>query len=193
MHESDEVIYSRFLKERNENDLRTLLERHRESLILFLLGYVRNAEDAEELMMDAFAVAASGTAFFSGRSSFKTWLFAIGRNKARSFLRKKRGIFISLKEVPGVEAELQTTETPEEALIRDEEHRHLYEAMETLPDEYRQVLYLLYFEDMRTEEVCAVMKKNKKQIYNLTERGRKALKEALEQKGFPNTIRQQGA
>ena len=189
MRETDEVIYHRSLKERNENDLRTLLERHRESLILFLFGYVRNAEDAEELMMDAFAVAASGTAFFSGRSSFRTWLFAIGRNKARSFLRKKRGVFLSLKEVPGVEAELQTGETPEEELIRDEEHRHLYEAMETLPDEYRQVLYLLYFEEMRTEEICAVMKKTKKQVYNLTERGRKALRDALEQMGFRNTVR----
>ena len=189
MHETDEVIYSRFLKERNENDLRTLLERHRESLSLFLHGYVRNAEDAEELMMDAFAVAASGTASFSGRSSFRTWLFAIGRNKARSFLRKKRGVFISLKEVPGAEAELAAGETPEEALIRDEEHRHLYEAMETIPDEYRQVLYLLYFEEMSADEVCAVMKKTKKQIYNLTERGRKALKEALEQKGFRDAAR----
>ena len=188
MRETDEIIYSRFLKERDEKDLCILLERHRESLMLFLFGYVHNSEDAEELMMDAFAVAASGTASFSGRSSFKTWLFAIGRNKARSFLRKKRGVFISLKEIPGAEAELQTGETPEDALLRDERHRHLYAAMETLPDEYRQVLHLLYFEEMSTEEVCAVMKKTKKQVYNLTERGRKALKDALEQAGYHDAI-----
>ena len=73
-----------------EEDLRILLERHREGLTLFLFGFVRNMEDAEELMLDAFAIAASGTSRFSGSSSFKTWLFAIGRNQAMSMLRKNR-------------------------------------------------------------------------------------------------------
>ena len=40
-------------------------------------------EDAEELMMDSFAEVAAGRTLFSGRSSFKTWLFAVARNKAR--------------------------------------------------------------------------------------------------------------
>lgn len=55
MQESDETLYGRFMAEKNENDLRILLERHRESLILFLNGYVRNLKDAEELMLDAYA------------------------------------------------------------------------------------------------------------------------------------------
>ena len=72
--EKDELIYRRFLTSGKENDLRILLERHREGLVLFLMGYVGNEEDAEELMMDAFAVVASRTSTFSGKSSFKTWL-----------------------------------------------------------------------------------------------------------------------
>ena len=39
MQETDETLYGRFMAEKNENDLRILLERHRESLILFLNGY----------------------------------------------------------------------------------------------------------------------------------------------------------
>ena len=92
MHENDEQIYKRFLRERDDRDLCLLLERHRESLFLFLLGLVHNAEDAEELMMDAFAVAASGTAGFAGRSSFKTWLFSIGKKMALMRLRDRRTI-----------------------------------------------------------------------------------------------------
>ena len=68
MHETDEQIYSRFLAEGCEDDLRILLERHRDGLILFLFSFVHNMEDAEELMLDAFAEAAAG-AGFSGRSS----------------------------------------------------------------------------------------------------------------------------
>ena len=64
MGETDERVYQRYLAG-EEDALRVLLERHREGLTLFLLSYVRNMEDAEELMLDAFAVAASGTARFS--------------------------------------------------------------------------------------------------------------------------------
>ena len=188
LREKDEILYRRFLSERSENDLRILLERHRESLLLFLMGYVGNEEDAEELMMDAFAVIASGTSAFSGRSSFKTWLFGIARNQAKMFLRKKKGFFFSLEEMlektrkePVSESQ---SDTPELSLLRKEQNKELYLALETLPPLYRQVLYLLYFEKMSTDEAALVMRKSKKQIYNLTERGRKALKEKLEGMDF---------
>lgn len=48
-------------------------------------------EDAEDIMLYAFAEAASGTAVFSGRSSFKTWLFSIGRNQARKGQTQEAG------------------------------------------------------------------------------------------------------
>ena len=56
--------------------------------------------------------------------------------------------------------------------------------MTSLPEDYRQALYLLYFEGMSQEEARAVMGKTKEQMYNLVKRGRKALREALERKGF---------
>ena len=80
MHETDELIYSRYLAEHSDDDFRILLERHRESLMLFLMSFVHNMEDAEELMLDAYAEVAAGTSF-SGKSSFKTWLFSIGKKR----------------------------------------------------------------------------------------------------------------
>lgn len=57
----------------------------------------------------------------------------------------------------------------------------------SLKAEYRQILILLYFEDMSYEEIERIMGKNRKQIYNLAERGRRALREELERKGFDDT------
>ncbi len=181
MHETDEILYSRFLREEREEDLRVLLERHREGLTLFLFGFVRNMEDAEELMLDAFAVAASGTSRFSGSSSFKTWLFAIGRNLAMSMLRKNRLRFSPLEEESAAAADTADLE-----LLQKERNRQLYDALEKLPPDYRQVLYLLYFEDMSHEEAARVMKKTRKQIYNLAARGKKTLRDILEGMGFEN-------
>lgn len=173
--ETDEVIYSRYLKDGGSDDLRALLERHRESLTLFIYGFVRNMEDAEDIMLSAFAAAAAGSSSFSGKSSFRTWLFGIGRNLARKHLRETRRIY-------GMTGSLDDPDVreAEDELIREESRRELYEAMSMLPDDYRNALYLVYFEDMSHDEVARVMHKTKKQVYNLVFRGKQSLREILE-------------
>ena len=181
MPETDEVIYKRFLKERKDDDLRTLMMRHREGLAFFLFGFLHNMDDAEDIMLDTFAVAASGTSRFSGKSSFKTWLFSIGRNRAMKLLRKKKPFMFSVDETGGTEG---TADSPEGGILDGERNRHLYKAMNELKDEYRQTLFLIYFEQMSIEEAAAVLKKTPKQVYNLSYRGKDALKKQLERSGF---------
>ena len=178
MHDTDEAIYSRFLADRREEDFRVLLERHRDSLTLFLYGYVHNMEDAEELMLDAFAEAAAG-AHFSGRSSFKTWLFSVGKNLALQSLRRQRSLRNRQEDAAAADAP-----PPELDLLREERSLQLYQALRQLKAEYRQVLILLYFEEMSPEEAGRVMAKSRRQIYHLAERGRQALRERLERMGF---------
>ena len=178
MGETDERVYQRYLAG-EEDALRVLLERHREGLTLFLLSYVRNMEDAEELMLDAFAVAASGTARFSGRSSFKTWLYGIGKNLAGKQIRKQHLHFHALSDA----ADPSEKEMPELAVLKGERDRQLYEAIRRLPEDYRRVIYLLELEGMSAEEAARVLGKTRRQIYNLSYRGKMALKEALKGMG----------
>lgn len=178
---ADEIIYSRFLKEQDETLLAELLDRHGQSLVLFLNGMVQNMEDAEELMLDSFAVIASGTVHYTVRkdSTFKTWLFAIARNKAKMLLRKRKFVFTSIDEEVLADKNL-----PESEVFDKEERKELYKALSEINKDYRQVLYLTYFEDMKPEEIARVLNKSIKQIYNLTARGREALKTVLERNGF---------
>lgn len=178
---ADEIIYSRFLKEQDETLLAELLDRHGQSLVLFLNGMVQNMEDAEELMLDSFAVIASGTVHYTVRkdSTFKTWLFAIARNKAKMLLRKRKFVFTSIDEEVLADKNL-----PESEIFEKEERKELYKALSEINKDYRQVLYLTYFEDMKPEEIARVLNKSIKQIYNLTARGREALKTVLLRNGF---------
>ena len=181
MNETDEKLYMRFLENGDSDDLRVLLERYNESLTLFIYGFIHDMEDAEELMLDAFAVAASGTARFRNRSSFRTWLFAIGRNLALKHLRKQK-----VQAMP-IHEEIMTEDHHSDLgleMLRKERDAMLYSALEQLNPDYRQALYLLYFEDMTADEAAAVMGKNKKQFYNLTNRGKAALKSILERMGM---------
>ncbi len=180
MIETDELIYRRFLAEHNEEDFRVLLERYREGLVLFLYGYVHSMEDAEDLMLDAFAHAASG-ARFSGRSSFKTWLFSIGKNLAYMHLRKRRP-FLQHRDAAD-----EASPAPELSILKEERKQQLYQAIQKLHEDYRQILILLYFEDMSCEEAGRVMGKNRRQVYHLADRGKAALKTELERMGVELT------
>lgn len=179
MYMNDEDIYKRFLEYHNNEDFRILLERHREGLLLFLMSFVHNMDDAEELMLDAFAEVASARSFLA-KSSFKTWLYSIGKHQALMLFRKNRRL-VSLDENMSDESR---DNTPELEIMNRERNQTLYLAMKKLNDEYRQVLTLLYFEEMSLEEIEKIMGKSRKQIYNLTERGKKALRTELERMGI---------
>lgn len=181
MPETDAQLYRQYLTEGDEDALKSLYIKYKENLILFLYGMVQNMDDAEELMMDTFAVLASGTARYKSRedASFKTWLYAIAKNQARMFLRRqKKGV--DMNEVQVEKAE----EEPEKELILTERNVQLYKALKGLDEEYRQVLFLLYFEELKPQEISRIMKKSIKQVYNLTARGKKALKATLERMGY---------
>ena len=60
----------------------------------------------------------------------------------------------------------------------------LYEALGTINPEYRQALHLTYFEGMSADEVADVLKKNRKQVYNLISRGKESLRNKLIEMGF---------
>ena len=187
MNERDEILYNRFLKEKNEEALLVLIKRHRDSLTLFLNGFVHDMDTAQELALDSFAEIAAGPTLFSGRSSFRTWLFSIGKNLALKYIRKQKRI------LPMAETQDEDTDPavfPEMEILKDERNRQLYEALSKINEDYRRILVLLYFEDMSVDEAARIMGKNKKQIYNLADRGKKALKEELQKTGFEYEIDQ---
>ena len=65
-----------------------------------------------------------------------------------------------------------------------ERRRELFDAMKELNAEYRETLFLTYFEEMNRGEVAAAMGKSEKQVSVLLYRGKYALKTVLEKKGI---------
>ena len=60
----------------------------------------------------------------------------------------------------------------------------MHHALHNLKPEYRQALYLVYFEDFNNAEVALIMKKSSRQIVNLLYNAKNALKKELERGGF---------
>ena len=179
-----EEIYIRYITEYDDKDLEALLAAYRDGLYLFLLGYVKNEEDAEELLMDTFAKLAVDKPSFEKRknASFKSWLYAIARNNALMHIRRHR-----MEAVPLDEGMVSDAYTPESALLVDEKNRMLYRALSALKAEYRRALMLLYIEGLSHDEIARAMGLRQRQVYNLIDRGKKALKKTLNELGMDDS------
>ena len=96
-------------------------------------------------------------------------------------LRKRRRVHeLSLDDF----YEASDKEDIERNHIHGENKRLLYGAMEELHGDYRQVLYLVYFENFGVAETAEIMHKSERQIYNLMYRAKASLKKTLEKEGF---------
>ena len=173
--------YSRFLGGDNAG-LEDIIAEYKESLVLYLVGFCGNMTDAEELMEDVFVKLVVDKPAFKGKSSFKTWLFAIAGNVARDHLRRiKRHKNVSLSEASEIPSD-------EEDLLRDhfqdENKIMVRRCMDKLKPEYKQVLYLSYFEGFSNTDTARIMKKTNRQIENLLYRAKKSLENELRKEGF---------
>ncbi len=173
--------YRRFL-DGDDKGIVEIVRDYKDGLILFLNGYVRNIHTAEELAEDTFFRIMIKKPRFSERSSFKSWLYGIGRNVAVDHIRKSRkSAAISAEDA---ENYLSDEYDLERSYIKEEQRISVHRALKKLPQDYRQIIWLVFFEGLSNEESAAVMKKNSRQIRNLLYRAKLSLKSELEKEGF---------
>lgn len=174
--------YRRFL-DGDEKGFVEIVRDYKDGLILYLNSFVDNLSVAEELTEDTFVRLGIKKPHFSERSSFRTWLYAVGRNIAIDYLRKQ-----SKRETVPIDecTEIADIELLENAYLREERKIITHRAMMKLKAEYRQVLWLIYFENFSAREAARIMKKSPHNIETLTYRAKQSLKSELIREGFNN-------
>ena len=173
--------YRRFL-DGDDTAIAELVGAYKDGLILYLNGYVHNIFVAEELAEDTFFRLITKKPRFGGNSSFKSFLYAIGRNVAVDYIRCQSKV----RQIPLEDAEntIAAVESLEQTYLREEQKLELNRALAQLPDDYRHVLWLSFFEDFSNQEIAAIMRKNERQVRNLLYRAKQSLKSILEKEGF---------
>lgn len=172
--------YRRYLQG-DDSGIEDIVREYGDRLFWYLHAHLQDTAAAEDVLSETFLKLAVRRHPFRGEAQFKTWLFAIGRNEALGYLRRQA----RHPDMPLEDATLAGTEpSPEQVILHTEQKRQLYTALLSLRKEYREVLYLVYFEQLTAAQAAAVLKKNRKQTENLLYRGKRALKSILEKEGF---------
>ena len=176
-----ESSYRRYL-DGDDSRIVEIIKEYKDGLMLYINGFVRNIFIAEELTEEAFFKIATKRPRFAGKSSFKTWLYAIARNVTLDYLRHNSKIAKETVDEYGIFSAAQLN-VEKEYLVKEQKIM-LHRIMQGLKSEYVQILYLIYFENFSNTEAAVIMKKNKRQIENLIYRAKNTLKAELEKEGF---------
>lgn len=138
-----------------------LLEKYRESVYYTMLKMARNAEDAEDLTLEAFGKAFNRIHQYSPNFAFSTWLFKIASNNCIDFIRKKRikvtsmdtGLKTNDGETVYFDAK-SNTKDPSEHVIHDEKVQAMRDVVSKLKPRYRVLIEKRYFEELSYEEIA---------------------------------------
>ena len=179
---TDEALYKAYL-DGDDASLASLMELYGDKLTFYINGYLYDMHDSEDLMIEAFAYLISKKPHIR-EGCFKSYLYKIARNLSLRFVKRKHLKHnFSFEEI---EKEPESKILIEEIVQKEDFNQSLYLCMDRLKPDYREALYLVYFEDMHHSEAATVMGKSKKQVSDLVYRGRNSLRKYLEQEGITN-------
>ena len=145
---------------KKEKQIKKYIVENKESLYRFAYSYVRNEDDALDIVHDAICKSLISISTLKNIDNIKSWIYQIVSNCAIDYIRKNKK-YVSLNE------DLQELNAIKYDTYEDID---LQEALERLPEKYRVVIILRYFEDMKIGDIAQILKENentiKTRLYN---------------------------
>jgi len=165
-----------------------LMQRYHGPLFNLLYKMVRNREETEDLVQEAFMKAFASLATFNEEFAFSTWLYKIAINNTIDHLRKKKLRTYSLdKPIQSKEGELKREypdlqSSSDHDLLSTEKTGLITKAIADLPEKYRKVILLRHSDELSYEEISEITKVPLGTVKARIFRAREMLKRKLKDK-----------
>jgi len=133
--------------------LRSVYQLHHVRVHRYLMSLLRDGSAAEDVLAEVFLDVWRQAGSFAGRSSLNTWLCGIARNKAMAYRRK----YQPAQDPTSLEEEADESELAEITLQKAEKGAQLKACIAMLGPEHREVIHLVYYQDMSIEDVSKTL------------------------------------
>ncbi|RSD28700.1 sigma-70 family RNA polymerase sigma factor [Mesobacillus subterraneus] len=175
----DELTAGIFDIENAEELMDEIMNTYGQEILQLAFSYVKNKEIADDLTQEIFVKCYKSLHTYQGKAKFRTWLWRIASNHCRDYLKSwyNRNVFTT--DYQPIYDSLQTGSV-EQTVIQDEEDGQLAAAVMELPVNYREVIYLYYFEEMSIKEIAVVTEVKENTVKTRMRRAKELLKERLE-------------
>ena len=170
----------------DKTDLQDELERlHPASFGWALWCCDRRRDEAEEVLQASYLKVLEGVACFDGRASLRTWFFSVVRRTVWEQRRRRWGRELLLGRWLRQQPALALNPAPDAALSNTEESHALRQALAMLSARQREVLHLVFYQDLTIEEAAKVLNISVGTARTHFERGKATLRGLLAHEGKP--------
>lgn len=153
---------------REEQDVNRAIEQYGDTVRRICMIHLKNYHDAEDIFQTVFLKYVLGSVVFENDEHKKAWFIRVTINACKDLLKS----FFHSRTVPLDELLSQSEElTPDNSDV--------LEAVLSLPEKYRDVVYLYYYEEYSAVEISRILRKKTNTIYTLLTRSKRLLKEKL--------------
>jgi len=159
-------LIDRAVDQNDQQAYATLMKRYKKAVFFMILKMIRDADDAEDLTMEAFAKAFRNLHKFKKDFTFSTWLFRIATNNTIDFIRKKRLKTMSLNTTMSDDGGNAVTidvedddNNPQDEFIKSQRKEMVRIFVDKLPAKYRKLVQLRYFDELSYEEIAQELEK----------------------------------
>ncbi len=147
-----------------------LVSRYGVRLFRFAYRMLRDRAEAEDAVQETFVRAYRALPAYRPDGFFSSWIYRIALNECRRRMRGRR---------PTVPLDLAVTAAstadPQQAVMAQERYRQLRDAVEALPEHYRLVMWLFYFDEMSVEQISKALSVSVSAVKVRLHRGRERL------------------
>lgn len=151
-------------------EMKLLIEKYKDNLFAAAFSICKNAADANDIVQETFIQYYTTDKQFETEQHIRAWLIRVAINKAKninkSFWKQKR---VSIENY----IDTLTFETTEDGA--------LFEEVMNLPEKYRIIIHLFYYEDYSIREIAGILKISEANVKVRLTRGRKLLQQTLKE------------
>ena len=187
--QNDSALVER-LRGQDEHALAELSTLYGARIYQLAFRYMRNHEDAEEVVQDVLLKVFRKIELFRGDSALSSWIYRITFNTAMSRLRRTKATRLaevteleigtsSTDEGPSAHDPADWSQMADEQMLRRELRERLVEAVGDLPEIYREPVILRDLRGMTTEEASTHLRVKDQTLKSRLHRGRLLLRERL--------------
>lgn len=153
---------------RSEAEVNHAIEQYADMIQRICFYHLKNQADTEDVFQNVFLKYMLNSQDFQNLEHEKAWLLRVAINECKDYLKSFfRRNMVPLQAVAELEAELP------------DDHREVLEAVLSLPKQYKDVIYLHYYEGYTASEIGSILGKKENTVYSLLSRGRGILKKEL--------------
>ncbi|MCI8527598.1 MAG: sigma-70 family RNA polymerase sigma factor [Lachnospiraceae bacterium] len=185
----------------DNRELQLKIERYTD--MLFKLSYIRlqNRQDAEDVVQEVFYQYLKNSTSFESQEHEKAWLLRVTLNACKkvwrsawkrhqsdccpkSSMQEGYGRLGDIAETGELNSGMALTAAvvePEESAVRQEEKRLLLQAVMALPEKYRDVIHLFYYEELSVKEIARITNRGESTVTSQLTRGRELLRKSLKE------------